>query len=177
VHVLGAGGKIPRSWIDTRNYHTHWDEELRANVIEGQEMYNANVRMRSLLRVLYLHHVGVPEAALLKALANTSNVSQQLVHVNAADARRRNSSAATAPIVAIGATRLVDSHVETAPPVSIPQDVSTSGLAATSEQAATNDPVANDDNATADEPIASKVVLKEGSSEGVQGTEGHPSPQ
>ena len=160
--VLGTYGKIPRSWIDTRNYHTHWDEELRANVIEGQEMYYANVRMRSLLRALYLHHVGVPEAALLKAFTNTSNVSQQLMHVNATDARRRNPSAATAPIVTIGATRLTDdSHAQTTPPAS----TQASDLAATDEKASTENPVANGNNATSDKPIASKVALRDGSSD------------
>jgi len=174
--VLGTDGKIPRSWIDTRNYHTHWDEELRANVIEGKEMHNANVRMRSLLRVLYLRHVGVPEVALLKALTNTSNVSQQLVHVNAMDARRRNPSAATASLVTIGATRLVDeSHAETTPPVSAPQDLSACDVAATDEKAAIDDPAANDNtNPTTDDLAVSEVVPRESSSEGVQGTEERP---
>ncbi|WP_186018944.1 HEPN domain-containing protein [Burkholderia gladioli] len=175
--VLGIDGKIPRSWIDTRNYHTHWDEELRANVIEGQEMYNANVRMRSLLRVLYLHHVGVPEAALRRALTNTSNVSQQLVHVNATDARRRNPSVATAPIVTIEAAPQVnDSHVETTP-LCAPPDVPASDLVATDQKAAIDDQVDNDNNATADEPVASKVALGEGAIKGVPGPREHPSAQ
>jgi hypothetical protein len=24
-HILGPGGSVPRTWIDTRNYYTHWD--------------------------------------------------------------------------------------------------------------------------------------------------------
>lgn len=87
--VLGVEGKIPRSWIDTRNYHTHWDEELRQNVIDGQRMHHANTRMRNLLRVLYLHHVGVSESALLAALTNSSKPSQKLAYINATEARRR----------------------------------------------------------------------------------------
>lgn len=82
INILGEKGEIPRKWIDTRNYYTHWDEELRTNVLEDQELYNANVRLRHLLRVLYLGLVGIPQAAILKSLYNASGISQQLIQLN-----------------------------------------------------------------------------------------------
>ncbi|MGF6766064.1 hypothetical protein P3T24_006405 [Paraburkholderia sp. GAS33] len=100
--ILGADGKIPRAWIDTRNYYTHWDEELRVNVLDGQQQYVANVRMRHLLRALYLQRVGIPEVAILRSLFNTSSASQHLMQINAIDARRRNPDDASGVIMTVG---------------------------------------------------------------------------
>lgn len=85
--ILGPNGKVPRQWIDTRHYYTHWDEELRANVLDSQGMYNANVRMRHFLRALYLNLMGVPEQAILSSLCNASNSSQHLAQLNAIEYR------------------------------------------------------------------------------------------
>lgn len=87
--IFGAARKVPQQWIDTRNYYTHWDEGLRANVIDGQEMYYANIRMRHFLRVLYLNLIGIPEEALIKSINNSSAISQHLAQINAVE-RRRN---------------------------------------------------------------------------------------
>jgi hypothetical protein len=87
--VLGNTGKLPRSWIDTRNYYTHWDEALKANVLEPGEMHEASVRLKGLLRVLYLHLAGVTEEVLLKALANHSHVSRHLRQLNALEERKQ----------------------------------------------------------------------------------------
>jgi hypothetical protein len=81
--ILGGEGKIPGSWIDTRNYYTHWDEELRENVLGTREMYNANVRMRVLLRVLYLNLMGIPHESISRALTNHSHDSQHVAQLNA----------------------------------------------------------------------------------------------
>lgn len=86
--LLGTDGRVPRSWIDTRNYYTHWDEELRANVLHTQEMYDANVRMSVLLRVLYLRLMGIPDEHLIGALSNHSNDSQHLAQLNARAMRK-----------------------------------------------------------------------------------------
>lgn len=81
--VFGGDGQVPPSWIDTRNYYTHWDEELRTNVLDTQGMYNANVRLRHFLRVLYLNILGIPPGAILKSLSNRSSSSQHLMQLNA----------------------------------------------------------------------------------------------
>jgi len=80
--ILGSDGKIPRKWIDTRNYYTHWDEELKENVLDNQGMYDATVRMSHFLRALYLNLMGIPQESILKSLHNTSNSSQHLIQIN-----------------------------------------------------------------------------------------------
>ena len=69
-HILGTEGSIPRSWVDTRNYYTHWDESTRGSVLDGPEMHYAGVRLKHLLRTLYLHAIGVPHVAIYAALQN-----------------------------------------------------------------------------------------------------------
>jgi ApeA N-terminal domain 1 len=59
-----------RAWIDTRNYYTHWDEAERGSVLDGVEMHRAGVRMKHLLRALYLYLVWIPQEAILAALRN-----------------------------------------------------------------------------------------------------------
>jgi hypothetical protein len=56
--ILGSKA-VPRSWVDTRNYYTHWDEALRSNVLSDQELYETSVRLTCLLQTLYLREAGV----------------------------------------------------------------------------------------------------------------------
>lgn len=98
--ILGNDGKAPRSWIDTRNYYTHWDEELRANVLDSQGIYNANVRLRHFLRVLYLNLMGIPSDAALKSLRNSSRSSQHLIQLNIRE-RRVNTDANSGVIMTV----------------------------------------------------------------------------
>ncbi len=85
--ILGANGNVPHSWIDTRNYYTHWDEQLRNNVLDGQAMYYANVRMHHLLRALYVQLMGVPQKAIIRSLSNASDTSQHLLQLNTIERR------------------------------------------------------------------------------------------
>lgn len=80
--IIAPDGRIPRSWIETRNYHSHWDEELRDKAIDGQAMYYANIRMQHFLRVLYLLMAGIPVDTILQSLTNNSHTSQQLAQLN-----------------------------------------------------------------------------------------------
>lgn len=100
--IIASDGKVPRNWIDTRNYLSHWDEELRQNAIDGQEMYNANVRMEHLLRALYLLMTGVPSDTLMQCLQNTSRTSQQLVQLNIIARRAADPSAPPGVLMSIG---------------------------------------------------------------------------
>lgn len=88
VIVLGGKGAVPRSWIDTRNYYTHWDSELLPNVLGSQSMYFANVRMKVLLRVLYARLVGVEAGDLQRALEGVSDIAQKLIHANIVERRK-----------------------------------------------------------------------------------------
>jgi len=100
--IIGGDGKIPRTWIDTRNYHTHWDEDLRANAVDGQEMYNANVRMEHFLRAIYLLMMGIQPETLARCLQNTSNTSQQLLQLNVIARRKTDPTAPAGVLMTIG---------------------------------------------------------------------------
>jgi hypothetical protein len=99
--LLGPQNGIPQAWIDTRNYYTHWDESLRANVLDGQEMYYASVRLRHLVQVLYLLQLEMPEEALKKALGNSSSISQHLLQLNAIDRQRINPQDASGVVMTV----------------------------------------------------------------------------
>lgn len=85
--ILGTDGCIPQKWVETRNYYTHWDESLRTNVLDGAGMHRASVRLRLLLRALYLDLAGVPQASIERALVGANRESQYLLQLNGA-ARR-----------------------------------------------------------------------------------------
>jgi hypothetical protein len=76
---------FPRSWIDTRNFFTYWDKELEPKVVTAQALYEANVPLRVLLRVVYLHFAGVDPQVLEKALLGTNPLAQHLIQLNFPD--------------------------------------------------------------------------------------------
>jgi len=84
VEILASDGKLPRSWVFTRNYLSHWNVELRERILDGAELFYVNARLRVWIRVLYLLLVGVPERAIVSALRHPSRVSQDLQGANIA---------------------------------------------------------------------------------------------
>lgn len=100
-NILGDSGKIPRSWIDTRNYYTHWDDELLANILDDQSMYYANVRMRHLIRVLYAQLIDIDAVDIEKAFKQPSQLAQKLVRLNIIEKRQTDSSYNPQPIMII----------------------------------------------------------------------------
>lgn len=81
--ILGnEKGTVPSEWVDTRNYYTHWDEGSKIDILDGADMHRAGVRMKHLLRALYLDLVGIPQNTIIKSLQNTSNDSQYLSQLN-----------------------------------------------------------------------------------------------
>ena len=87
IHKLAIGidGDFPRPWIDTRNFFTHWDKELEPKVVTGQALYEANVRLRVLLRLVYLNYLGIDAQMLEKALLGTNPLAQHLIQLNFPD--------------------------------------------------------------------------------------------
>lgn len=55
---------------DTRNYYTHYDEELRkkGRVADGIDLLKLSVRMRGLLEACFLSDLGAPEKAIMRAI-------------------------------------------------------------------------------------------------------------
>lgn len=99
--ILGGKGTIPQSWVDTRNYYTHWDPASRETVLDGLGMRRACVRLRLLLRVLYLDLVGIPATAIAKSLRNTNSESQYLIQLNSSEHRRQNQNSTAGAIMHI----------------------------------------------------------------------------
>jgi hypothetical protein len=87
IHKLAIGdaGDFPRPWIDTRNFFTHWDKELEHKIVTGQALYESNVRLRVLLRLVYLNYIGVDPQMLEKALSGTNPLAQHLIQLNFPD--------------------------------------------------------------------------------------------
>src|SRR3569832_2236580 len=81
--ILGGDGKVPIQWINTRNYYTHWDEELRSEILDLRGIFNANIRISQFLRALYLDSKRIQQDAILKSLQNSSRTSQHLTQLNA----------------------------------------------------------------------------------------------
>lgn len=102
-HVLGNDGSVPKNWVDTRNYYTHWDETSRDTVLDGIGMHRAGVRMRHLLRALYLDLVGIPHSAIIKSLGNACGESQYLIHLNGSAHRKKNPGSQAGEIMHISA--------------------------------------------------------------------------
>lgn len=100
-YILGGDGTVPRSWVETRNYYTHWDEDSRSLVLDDIEMHRAGVRMRHLLRVLYLDLVGIPYSAIAKSLNNACDNSQYLIQLNNMEYRKSNPGADSGAIMRI----------------------------------------------------------------------------
>lgn len=88
--ILGADGRFPSLWVEARNYYTHWDETSEGKDLNPQAMYHANLRMRTLLRVLYLLRVGIPATAVIKSLDNGCAESQSVASITAAEHRQAN---------------------------------------------------------------------------------------
>ncbi|MBR0783923.1 HEPN domain-containing protein [Bradyrhizobium iriomotense] len=82
--ILG-GKDVPRSWVDTRNYYTHWDEALRSNILSNQQMFDACVRLVCFLRALYLHLAGVQPETLDGAFDGRSGDARHLAQLKSRD--------------------------------------------------------------------------------------------
>lgn len=101
-YLFGLEGAVPRSWIDTRNYYTHWDEKSRAGVLDGVDMYNADTRLRLFLRALYLDLLGVPLTAVESALSGKPNKEcQRLISLNNAEIRKAYPEVKVKPLMSI----------------------------------------------------------------------------
>ncbi len=120
--IFGREGKVPRSWIDTRNYHSHWDEELKPNIVDGQNMYNANIRMKHFIRALYLMFMGVPVATIVKCLSNSSDTSQHLIQLNIIEMHKVDPSLSNGIYMTVGKVPIA------MPPQSIATETSPSPL-------------------------------------------------
>jgi hypothetical protein len=75
-------GAVPHQWIDTRNYYSHWDQGSRENLLENEDLDNANLRIRHFVRALYLQLIQVPEDAIKRGVFGSSDDARLLTHIN-----------------------------------------------------------------------------------------------
>jgi len=73
----GFNGKFLRKLVDTRNYYTHFSEELSARTLDGEGMYWATRRVLLLLTLLFLQRLGIA-AYDIKPLLKRHNEFAQL---------------------------------------------------------------------------------------------------
>lgn len=100
--IFGGDGSMPQAWVATRNYYTHWEESSRGDVLGGLEMHHSHVRMRHLLRALYLDLTGIPHGAIAKSLSNTCNESQYLIQINNLEHRKNHPASDRGAIMYVG---------------------------------------------------------------------------
>lgn len=55
--------------VDTRNYLTHYTDELKAQALEDVDLFNANLRLNILLTVLLLKELGIEEGLITELIS------------------------------------------------------------------------------------------------------------
>ncbi|GLH74757.1 hypothetical protein GETHLI_32590 [Geothrix limicola] len=87
--ILGEGGQFPGSWVETRNYYTHWDVALQPTILEPPKMYEASFRISIFARVLFLQLMGISDEVVIQALGGSCHLAQYLIQLNAREHRKR----------------------------------------------------------------------------------------
>jgi hypothetical protein len=59
--------------VNTRNYLTHHDAESKTKSVSGTELYELNIKLRSLLTALLLFEIGIEESLVIKAIDKILN--------------------------------------------------------------------------------------------------------
>jgi len=65
-----------RSFVDTRNYYTHFSESLKDKALNGSGMYWGTRRIILLLTILFLRRIGMPATSVLPLLERHREFSQ-----------------------------------------------------------------------------------------------------
>jgi hypothetical protein len=89
IKVLGCASGVPRRWVDTRHYYTHWDEELKPEVLDGAPLYYVNTRLRMFSRILLLRMIAIDDGLLEQALAGTNRWAQELIQFGARESANK----------------------------------------------------------------------------------------
>lgn len=89
IKVLGCETGVPRRWVDTRHYYTHWDEELKPTILDGAPLYYVNTRLRMFARILLLQMIAIDEGLIEQALVGTNHWSQELIQFGARESANK----------------------------------------------------------------------------------------
>jgi len=74
--ITDNSGALTDKIVDTRNYFTHYTEELQKLAFKGEAVHYANYKLRVLLIVLLLKEVGFPESIIRKGICG----NRELLH-------------------------------------------------------------------------------------------------
>lgn len=66
------------SIVDTRNYLTHYDDELKDFSLKGADLHWANERLRIFITILLLKEISIEESIVLDSMRQNSRISQIL---------------------------------------------------------------------------------------------------
>ena len=64
--------------VDTRNYLTHYDDELKDVALKNADLYWANQRLRILITLLLLKEIGIQEKLILDSMRDNNKIRQIL---------------------------------------------------------------------------------------------------
>lgn len=64
--------------VDTRNYLTHYDDELKDTSLKGADLYWANQRLRIFITILLLKEIDIEENVILNSMRENNKISQIL---------------------------------------------------------------------------------------------------
>lgn len=64
--------------VDTRNYLTHYDDELKDVALKDADLYWANQRLKILITILLLKEIGIPEDLIVNSMKENNKISQIL---------------------------------------------------------------------------------------------------
>ena len=92
---------LPQSWIDTRDYYTHWIEEKRSIVLDTGGIWDAIVRGKTLMVTLALHVAGVSLNAFAGAFKGGSDLAHGLQVLKAALDHQRNPNSNAGLLMAV----------------------------------------------------------------------------
>ena len=63
--------------VDTRNYHSHYTDDLREKALNGVELFWACEKLEMMFRILLLKNMGVEEELIRKRISNHFRLGQQ----------------------------------------------------------------------------------------------------
>lgn len=83
-HLIGtskARNKLIRSIVDTRNYLTHYDEELQRKAANGKELWVLCLRMEAIFQLHLLQVLGFTKEEVQSVFDNSDSLQQKLKEV------------------------------------------------------------------------------------------------
>ena len=107
--VIVNADEVPKAWVKSRDYFTHWADDLQEHALTNAGIFEANIRLKHLTVILLLGAAGIPPETILRAYEGTSDFARELGFQNAASARRRDPNLKTGLIMAVRPATLTPS--------------------------------------------------------------------